>query len=154
MWVFMWALCGHCIFSSIRAWAGCAQAPVFTSRRVFPQTGFQGEKWIFNSVRPCPVLVHVPCPCLVFVRISRKILSGVCLLSGFCPDFLSGVCLSGQTRTRQSCPDFCCPCPPTSVSNEQSLGQEVQKSFIQIHPSVRKNYFQLKFVFFFSRNSL
>ena len=38
--------------------------------------------------------LSVSCPCLVFVRIFQKILSGVCLLSGFCPDFLSGVCLS------------------------------------------------------------
>jgi len=28
---------------------------------------------------------------------------------------LSVVCLSGRTRTRQSCPDFHRPCPPTSV---------------------------------------
>ena len=85
--------------------------------------------------------LSVSCPCLGFVRIIRKIVSGVCLLSGFCPDFLSGiclswfclsrfsplsgfcpnfskklsvVCLSGRIRTRQSCPDFHCPCPPTS----------------------------------------
>ena len=41
-------------------------------------------------------------------------------LSRFCPDFqkiVSGVCLSGRTRTRQSCPDFRCPCPPTSGNN-------------------------------------
>ena len=37
----------------------------------------------------------VSCPYVVFVRILRKIVSGVCLLSGFCLDFLSGVCLSG-----------------------------------------------------------
>ena len=35
------------------------------------------------------------CPCLVFVRIFRKI--------------VFGVRLSGWTRTRQSCPDFYCP---------------------------------------------
>ena len=36
--------------------------------------------------------------------------------------FLSGIfekndvhCLSGWTRTRQSCPDFRCPCPPTAA---------------------------------------
>ena len=38
--------------------------------------------------------LSVSCPCLVFVRIFRKILSGVCLLSGFCPDFRQvSVCL-------------------------------------------------------------
>ena len=51
------------------------------------------------------------CPCLVFVRIFRKILSGVCLLSGFCPDCLSGVCLFGFCMSRFCplsgfCPDF------------------------------------------------
>ena len=110
------------------------------------------------------------CPCLVFVRIFRRILSGVYRLSGLCPDSLSGVCLSGfclshfcplsgfcpefckktypmsvcpnsvcldfvrcpdfvrnskklsvvclsgRTKTRQSCPDFRCPCPPTFAS--------------------------------------
>ena len=55
--------------------------------------------------------LSVSCPCLVFVRIFRKILSGVCLLSGFCPDFLSGVCLSGFCLSRICplsgfCPDF------------------------------------------------
>ena len=77
-----------------------------------------------------------------FVRIFRKIVSVVCLMSGFCPDVLSGVCVSGfclsrfcqlsgfcpdfekkklsavypsgRTRTRQSCPDFHCSCPPMS----------------------------------------
>ena len=78
--------------------------------------------------------------CLVFVRIFRKILSGVCLLSGFCCQLsvrifltdlstvwiltdeqsgfqtkpLSIVYLSGRTRTRRSCPDLHCPFPPTS----------------------------------------
>ena len=101
------------------------------------------------------------CPCLFFIRIFRKILFGVCLLSGFCPlsvcpdfkekgclvsvgpdffyvdsvrcrDFvwifkktLSVVCLSGRTRTRQNCPDFCCPCPPTSA-----LDMLVRSSFL------------------------
>ena len=128
-------------------------------------------------IRRRRIALSVSCPCLFFVRIFRKILSGVCLLSGFCPDFLSGVCLSGfclsgfclsrfcplsgfcpefckkscpmsvcpdsvcldsvrcpdfvrifkktlsgvclsgRTRTRQSCPDFRCPCPPTSDLN-------------------------------------
>ena len=39
--------------------------------------------------------LSVSCPCLVFVRIFRKI--------------VFGVRLSGWTRTRQSCPDFYCP---------------------------------------------
>ena len=77
------------------------------------------------------------CPCLVLVRIFRKILPVVCLRSGFCPvsacpDFISLdsvrcpnfdrifvkklpiVCLSGCTRTAQRYTDFWCPCPPTS----------------------------------------
>ena len=64
-------------------------------------------------------------------------LSRVCLLSWFCPDFLSSVCrtgfylawfwplsglypgsLSGGIRQRQSCPDFRYPCLPTSASND------------------------------------
>ena len=69
--------------------------------------------------------LSVSCPCLVSVRISRKILSDVCLLSvfsirclsvrilpdsilsavrilsGFCEKKQSVVCLSGRTRTRQ-----------------------------------------------------
>ena len=61
--------------------------------------------------------LSVSCPCLVFFR---KILSCVCLLSGvrilskFSKKSLSVVCLPGRTKTRQSCPDFRCPCPPTS----------------------------------------
>ena len=50
-------------------------------------------------------------PSRLFVWIFWKLLSGVCLLSGFCPFFMSDVCLS--ERTRQRCPDFRCPCPPT-----------------------------------------
>ena len=55
--------------------------------------------------------LSVSCPCLVFVGIFRKILSGVCLLSRFCLDFLSGVGLSGFYLSRFCplsgfCPDF------------------------------------------------
>ena len=91
----------------------------------------------------CPVRT---CPCLVFVRNFRKIVFGVCMLSGFlknadrnvrclsavwiqawfclsrfCPlsgilyKILTVVYLSGQIMTRQSFPDFHCPCPPTSA---------------------------------------
>ena len=52
-----------------------------------------------------------------FLRIFRKIVSHGCSLSGFCPDLkkkLSVVCLSDRKSTRQSCPDFHRPCPPTS----------------------------------------
>ena len=64
--------------------------------------------------------LSVSCPCLVFVRIFRKILSGVCPLSGFCPDFLSGVCLSGFCLSRFCplsgfCPDFWKTSCPVSV---------------------------------------
>ena len=54
------------------------------------------------------------CHCLVFVWIFRKIVSGVCLLSGFKNKKLSVVWLFDRKRTRQSCPDFDCPCPTTS----------------------------------------
>ena len=47
-------------------------------------------------------------------RLSVSILSAVRILSGIFEKTLFVVCLSGQTRTRQSCPDFRCPCPPTS----------------------------------------
>ena len=62
------------------------------------------------------------CPCPVFVRIFRKVLSGVCPVSRFCQNSLSGVCLSGFCLSRFCpvsgfCPDsddFFCPvsvCP-------------------------------------------
>ena len=57
---------------------------------------------ILNWSRRRRTAMSVSCPCLVFVR---KILSVVCLLSGFCPDFLSGVCLTGFGLSR-FCPDF------------------------------------------------
>ena len=53
--------------------------------------------------------------CLSVRTLSVSILSAVRGLSGFLEKTLSAVCLSGRTRTRQSCPDFRCPCPPTSV---------------------------------------
>ena len=70
------------------------------------------------SVKSCPVSV---CPDSVCVG------SVSCLDSVLCPDSvriiekkLPVVCLSGRTRTRQSCPDFHCPCPPTSELNHKS----------------------------------
>ena len=84
---------------------------------------------IFCPVSVCPdsvCLDSVRCPDSVrnFVKNPvrclsvRMSLSRFCPVSGFCPDFqrktLSIVCLSGRTRARQSCPDFRCPCPPTS----------------------------------------
>ena len=65
--------------------------------------------------------LSVSCPCLVFVRIFQKIVSGVCL-SGLC---LSRFCLSGRTRTRQSYPDFRCPCPPTSAMKAIAYGSGI-----------------------------
>ena len=55
--------------------------------------------------------------CLSVRTLSVSILSAVRILSGFLKKTLSAVCLSGRTRTRQSCPDFRCPCPPSSDSN-------------------------------------
>ena len=53
--------------------------------------------------------------CLSVRILSVSILSAVRVLSGFlkklCPLSLC------PTRTRQSCPDFRCPCPPSSDSN-------------------------------------
>ena len=40
--------------------------------------------------------------------------SAVRILSGIFEKTLSVVCLPDRTSTRQSCPDFRCPCPPTS----------------------------------------
>ena len=53
--------------------------------------------------------------CLSVRTLSVSILSAVRILSGFLEKTLSAVCLSGRARTRQSCPDFRCPCPPTSA---------------------------------------
>ena len=52
--------------------------------------------------------------CLSVRTLSVSIPSAVRVLSGFLKKTLSAVCLSVRTRTRQSCPDFRCPCPPTS----------------------------------------
>ena len=50
--------------------------------------------------------LSVSCPCLVFVRIYRKIVLSVGLLPGFCPDFLSGsVCPDCVCLGSVSCPD-------------------------------------------------
>ena len=66
---------------------------------------------IHTTSRRRRTALSVSCPCLVFVRIFQEILSGVCLLSEFCPDFLSGVCLSGFCLSRICllfgfCPEF------------------------------------------------
>jgi len=81
---------------------------------------------------PCPVLVSFSsgksCLCLSDVRI----LSGVCL-SGIFEKTLSVFCLCGRTRTRQSCPDFRCPCLPTSATEfvlSRSLILEFLKRFL------------------------
>ena len=60
--------------------------------------------WCNNSdgleIRPSATALSVSYPCLVFVQIFRKIMSGFCLLSGFYPDFLSGFCLSRFCMSR------------------------------------------------------
>ena len=87
---------------------------------------------------------HCPCPVLVSFHVRKKV-SGVCLLSGFCPDFLSGFSVRIFCLDSVSCPNsvrtfikiavrclpvrifrpekdetelsgFYCPCPPTSVA--------------------------------------
>ena len=67
------------------------------------------------TTRRRPTALSVSCPCLVFIGIFRKIISGVCLLSRFCPDFLFGVyrrvclsefCLSRFCQLSGLCPDF------------------------------------------------
>ena len=70
-----------------------------------------------NSVH-CPDyvrhLVKKCCPISAYQDFS-------CIDSIHCPDSvrikrkLFVVCLSGRIRTRQSCPDFCYACPPTSA---------------------------------------
>ena len=70
---------------------------------------------ITASDRRRRTVLSVSCPCHVFVRIFRKIVSGVYLLSGFCLESRLLIrILSGRTRTSQSCPDFHFPYPPTS----------------------------------------
>ena len=44
--------------------------------------------------------LSVSFPCLVFIRIFGKIVSGVCLLSELSPDFLSGICLTRLCLSR------------------------------------------------------
>ena len=59
------------------------------------------------------------------IRRRRTALPVSCPVSVWCPDSvrifkktLSVVCLSVRTGTRQSCPDFHSPCPPTSAGHE------------------------------------
>ena len=80
--------------------------------------------------KSCPVSVYCPdflsCVFLSELCLSRfcpnfpgrsvRYLSAVWMLSTIVQKMLSDVCLSGRTR-RQSCPDFHCPCPPTSELN-------------------------------------
>ena len=71
-----------------------------------------------DSVR---ILRKISVRCLSVRILSVSVLSGVRILSGFSKKSLSVVCLSGRTRTRQSCPDFHCPCPPTSDNKGEIL---------------------------------
>ena len=71
----------------------------------------------FSLSRFCPLSGF--CSDFYKKRLSDVFLSGFCLsrfsiLSGIFEQTLSVVCLPGRTRTRQSCSDFRCPCPPTS----------------------------------------
>ena len=59
-----------------------------------------------NPVR-CLSAVHIFCQVPVCSDFLRK-----CVRNSRKKQ--SVVCLSGRIRTRQSCPDFHCPCPPTS----------------------------------------
>ena len=69
----------------------------------------------------CPVSVCPDSVCLDSVRclsvriLSVPVLSAIQNLSEIFEKTLSVVCLSGRTRTRQSCLDFRCPCRPTSA---------------------------------------
>jgi len=69
-------------------------------RQRCPCTGLVSYLFGFSG-KSCPVSV---CPDFL-----------VSILSGFSKKKLSVVCLPGRTRTRTSCLDFHCPCPPTSV---------------------------------------
>ena len=51
--------------------------------------------------------LYVSCPFLVFVLVFLEILPSVCLLSGFCPYFLSGFCLSRFCPLSGFGPEFC-----------------------------------------------
>ena len=43
----------------------------------------------------------------------------------FAVQILSVICLSDLTKTRQRCPDFRCPCPPTSAVDENFRSDQV-----------------------------
>ena len=79
------------------------------------------------------------CPCPVFVRIFRKVLSGVCPVSGFCQNSLSGVCLSGFCLSR-FCPvsGFCLDfsgkvCPVSVCPAGQGQDRGVRIFTVAVH---------------------
>ena len=66
-----------------------------------------GSSWLALWIRVKRTALSRSCTCPVFVRIFRKVLSGVCPVSGLCQNSLSDICLSEfWTRKRQRCPDF------------------------------------------------
>jgi len=99
--------------------------------------GSEYESDVGGQHCPCPVLVSflsgfsgISCPlsvcCPDFCKKDCPMSfcsDFVCLDYVRCPDSVRNFrknavrCLSGRTRMRQSCPDFRCPCPPTSDTN-------------------------------------
>ena len=71
------------------------------------------------------------CPCPVFVRIFRKVLSGVCPVSGFCQNSLSypdSVSIFRKSLWR--CPDFYCRCPLNSGCDADLNAYDVNSTCI------------------------
>ena len=86
-----------------------------TSFQQYKLSGIRGWKsWLAWTSRR-RTAQSVSCPCLVFVQIFRKIVFGVCLLSGLCPDLMSGVCVSRFCPVSSFCPESCEKCCPMSV---------------------------------------
>ena len=88
----------------------------FASPPPLRQTSADSAVRVQSLSRCCPDFPKNPVRCLSDFRI----------LSGFLKK-LFVVCLSGRTRTRQSCPNFHCPCPPTFV-----LRESVSLSFLRL----------------------
>ena len=120
-------------------WArSCAFIKIFviTAADIAFIFGLKNFKSFVLTGRRQRTALSVSCPCLILIRSFRDgpvsvcypdllpgfcksgfYLSRFCLLSGFWLDSLKKVvCMSGRTRTRQSRPDFRCPCRQTSVN--------------------------------------
>ena len=89
----------------------------FSKSRRHPLSSLDGKRLIQKSFIISGLgFSHRKEPALTLVQTATDSAVRVLSLPRFCLDFrkiLSGFCLSGQSRTRQSCRDFHWPCPPT-----------------------------------------